>query len=66
MRQGKDWSEFENDYLLRTDAVWEKSKLRDVFRLYYKCFYFDPRSAQYVIAEPDDLVTLYMEKSSRD
>ena len=62
--RGKDWSEFENDYLLRTDAVWEKSKLRDVFRLYYKCFYFDPRGLRYVIAEPDETVSMFIEKST--
>lgn len=26
-----DWRQYEDDFLLRTDAVWEKSKLLDVF-----------------------------------
>jgi hypothetical protein len=31
-----DWKEYEKDYLLRTDAVWERSKLLDVFYTHYK------------------------------
>ena len=31
-----DWKQYEDDYLLRTDAVWEKSKLLDVFYTQYK------------------------------
>ena len=31
-----DWKSYENDYLLRTDAVWEKSKLMDMFYVLYK------------------------------
>jgi hypothetical protein len=30
---GKDWSEYSKDYLLRTDAVWEKHQLKNWFRL---------------------------------
>ena len=26
-----NWKEYERDYLLRTDAVWERSKLLDIF-----------------------------------
>ena len=26
-----DWRQYEKDFVLRTDAVWEKSKLLDVF-----------------------------------
>lgn len=32
---GMDWSNFYKEFILRTDAVWEKSKLKDVFRLYH-------------------------------
>lgn len=30
---GKDFSEYDTDYELRTDAVWEKQQLKDWFRL---------------------------------
>ena len=30
---GKDWSQYDNEYKLRTDAVWEKQQLKDWFRL---------------------------------
>ena len=26
-----DWGSYKNDYLLRTDAVWEKTKMMDLF-----------------------------------
>jgi outer membrane translocation and assembly module TamA len=31
-----DWKKYDNDYLLRTDAVWEKSKLFAYFHSLYK------------------------------
>lgn len=31
-----DWGRYKNDYLLRTDAVWEKSKLYAYFYSLYK------------------------------
>lgn len=31
-----DWSQYKKDFILRTDAVWEKSKLLDVFYTNYK------------------------------
>ena len=31
-----DWSKYKNDYILRTDAVWEKSKLYSYFYTIYK------------------------------
>ena len=31
-----DWNSYKNDYLLRTDAVWEKTKLMDFFYVLYK------------------------------
>lgn len=37
-----DWSEYKKDFLLRTDAVWERSKLLDIFYTHYKVS-FDPR-----------------------
>ncbi len=39
--KGKDWTQYYTDFLLRTDAVWEKQKLLDYFRGYYKFFQFD-------------------------
>ena len=45
------WSEYERDFILRTDAVWEKSKLYDVFYTLYKSkFLFDNYNNQYLIA----------------
>ena len=31
-----NWKKYDNDYLLRTDAVWEKSKLFAYFHSLYK------------------------------
>lgn len=31
-----DWRQYNKDFLLRTDAVWEKSKLLDIFYTTYK------------------------------
>jgi len=31
-----NWEQYKNDFLLRTDAVWEKSKLYDTFYTFYK------------------------------
>jgi hypothetical protein len=50
--QGIDWEDYEKDVRLRTDAVWERGKLKDYFRLFYKIFYWDPRSKEYYITMP--------------
>ena len=45
------WSEYKKDYILRTDAVWEKSKLYDIFYTIYKSkFLYDNFNNQYLIA----------------
>ncbi len=45
------WSNYDKDYILRTDAVWEKSKLYDVFYTIYKSkFLFDNFNNRYLIA----------------
>ena len=31
-----DWKQYEKDFILRTDAVWERSKLLDIFYTTYK------------------------------
>lgn len=31
-----DWKQYERDFILRTDAVWERAKLLDVFYTNYK------------------------------
>ena len=59
--RGKNWSEYHGDFLLRTDAIWEKEKLRDWFRLYQKCFYFDRSKNQYLFIEPEDIYTILYE-----
>ena len=45
-----DWRQYENDFILRTDAVWEKSKLKDLFYTLYKQFIFDNIANKYYIA----------------
>ena len=46
-----DWSQYKDDYLLRTDAVWEKSKLLDLFYTHYKSkFLYDAVNNKYMIA----------------
>ena len=45
------WSEYQKDYILRTDAVWEKSKLYDVFYTIYKSkFLYDNFNNRYLVA----------------
>jgi hypothetical protein len=50
--RGVDWDEYKREVRLRTDAVWERQKLKDYFRLFYKIFYWDPNSKQYYITMP--------------
>ena len=58
---GKDWSQYDKDYKLRTDAVWEKQQLKDWFRLTNKVFYFNKLKIRYQFIEPDDVYTLLFE-----
>ncbi len=53
--------DYQKDFLLRTDAVWEKSKLKDWFRLYHKVFHFNHTTREYQIMEPEDLYTVVFE-----
>lgn len=47
-----NWNEYKKDYLLRTDAVWEKQKLFDVFYTYYKApLFFDPVAFRYMVSD---------------
>ena len=50
--KSKDWSEYWSNFILRTDAVWEKYKLLDYFRCYYKVFEFDKEENKYVMYMP--------------
>jgi len=45
-----NWKEYEDDFILRTDAVWEKVKLKDLFYSYYKNFVYDRHTNRYIIA----------------
>lgn len=46
-----NWQSYKNDYLLRTDAVWEKSKMLDLFYTTYKSkFVYDQLNNKYMIA----------------
>ena len=31
-----NWNDYKDDFILRTDAVWERSKLLDIFYTHYK------------------------------
>ena len=46
------WNEYKTDYILRTDAVWEKSKLYDIFYTVYKSkFLWDDLNKMYLTAD---------------
>ena len=46
------WNEYKTDYILRTDAVWEKSKLYDIFYTVYKSkFLWDDLNKMYLMAD---------------
>ena len=46
-----NWNEYKDDFILRTDAVWEKSKLLDMFYTHYKSkFVYDSLNNRYMIA----------------
>ena len=45
-----NWKDYKNDYLLRTDAVWERSKLLDLFHTHYKSkFLYSEQTNRYMI-----------------
>ena len=45
-----NWGSYKKDFLLRTDAVWERNKLMDVFYINYKAdIMFDPVNSRYMI-----------------
>ena len=45
-----DWKSYKNDYLLRTDAVWDRSKLYDIFYSHFKQpVVYDQARNQYVV-----------------
>ena len=47
-----NWKEYAKDFLLRTDAVWERTKLFDTFYTQYKShLMFDGVNNQYMIAD---------------
>ena len=46
-----DWKEYKRDYLLRTDAVWEKSKLFDHFYSMYRIFSYHADSNAYYMTD---------------
>ena len=46
-----DWNQYKDDYILRTDAVWERMKLLDLFYTHYKSkFLYDPQNNKYMMA----------------
>ena len=44
-----DWNQYKEDYILRTDAVWEKSKLKDYFYSLFKTMMYDPKTNEYKV-----------------
>jgi hypothetical protein len=53
---GVDWESYESEARLRTDAIWERTKLKDYFRLFYKLFYWDPKQEKYFISMPNHVM----------
>ena len=50
--RGVDWNQYKNDYVLRTDAVWEKSKLMEIFYTHYKSrLIYNPVENKYTLTE---------------
>lgn len=45
--KGVNWEKFYNEFILRTDAVWEKTKLKDIFRFHHQLFYWDKEDESY-------------------
>lgn len=52
----EDLQKHSGKFSFRTDAVWEKHKLLDFFRAYFRVFRFDKNSQQYVVVQPSDPV----------
>eukprot|EP00345_Euplotes_harpa_P010066 CAMPEP_0168336882 /NCGR_PEP_ID=MMETSP0213-20121227/11825_1 /TAXON_ID=151035 /ORGANISM="Euplotes harpa, Strain FSP1.4" /LENGTH=240 /DNA_ID=CAMNT_0008342197 /DNA_START=23 /DNA_END=745 /DNA_ORIENTATION=+ len=46
-----NWGEYKNDFLLRTDAVWEKTKLKDHFYAMYRVFVYNEKTNGYYISD---------------
>ena len=47
-----NWENYKKDYILRTDAVWEKSKLYDFFYTSYKRrIAYEPVNQEYVVPD---------------
>ena len=45
-----NWDSYAKDYILRTDAVWEKTKLYDIFYTMYKSeIHYEPTNNEYVV-----------------
>ena len=45
-----NWGDYSKDFILRTDAVWEKSKLYDVFYTMYKReIFYEPINQEYLV-----------------
>ena len=46
-----NWADYSKDFLLRTDAIWERNKLFDIFYSEYKArFLYDNVNNRYMIA----------------
>ena len=47
-----NWNDYRNDFLLRTDAIWEKSKMYDLFYSHYKKnVVFDSTNNRYMVTD---------------
>ena len=45
------WDEYKHDFILRTDAIWERSKMKDIFYGNYKTpFMYSALDNKYVMA----------------
>ena len=46
-----NWKDYKSDFILRTDAVWEKTKLKDMFYTLFKVMAFEPSSNMYFVSD---------------
>ena len=50
-----DLTQYQKYFTLRTDAIWEKQKLKDYFRLFYKIFHFNRDEKKYILVTPTEM-----------
>ena len=46
-----NWADYSSDFILRTDAVWEKVKLKDMFYTLFKVMAYEPTGNMYFVSD---------------